>query len=814
MVKNYIKIALRNIQKYAGYSFINILGLSIGMALCILILLFVRYELSYDKYHEHSERIYRLERRYIDSDGSIAGGFATLAPSFTPFLEKDFPQIEHISRIWNPGNTLISYGDKKFIEDGFYFAEFDIFEVFTLPLIRGDSQTALAEPNSIVISESMAEKYFSDEDPVGRQVKVDRTRLFQVTGVMKDMPSNSHAHFDFLASYITLKGLYGTNENDYFWGIRNFSDNVTHTYMRLAPNTDLEEIESAVPAFLDKYMGTRKDRDGKIIRASQGTTIIFQKVTDIHLHSNTRDELEPNSDYRYVLLFTIIAVFVLIIACINFMNLSTARAAKRAKEVGLRKVIGADRQLLMFQFMGESLMMALIAMILAFILVGLSLSYFSSFSGRNLGFKLLLDPVGIVLILGVFVLTGFASGFYPAVYLSSYNPASILRGEVTRGKRGALMRQVLVVFQFAISIALIVCVGVVFRQMRFLQNVDLGFERENIVLIPADGVVREKWSQFKQSLVTTPHILHATLSKRTPTGRLMDAPGFRTEVYGEAKVSSIYMPHNRIEHDFFKTYGMKIIAGRDFSIEYSTDASEAFIINELAVHQLGWKSIEDAIGAPMSVLGRKQGHVIGVVANFNYESLHNEIVPIVSYILPQQANTVSLRIAGGKTQEALNYAEEVWTRLHPESAFSYDFLNDRIAELYRNETRMMQMFGYFSLFAIFIASLGLFGLASFTAEQRTKEIGIRKVMGATLSHILFLLSKEFTKWVLAANVIAWPVAFFAMRGWLINFAYRIRIGWLEFILAAVLTFLIALLTVSYQSTKAGLANPADCIRYE
>jgi len=814
MLKNYIKVTLRNIKKYKGYSFINILGLALGMAVCILILIFVRYELSYDKYHEHSDRIYRLERRYFNPDGSIGGGFATLAPSFSPYLEKDFPQMEHVVRMFDPGNTLIRYGDVKFIEDRFYFAEHDIFEVFTIPLIRGDPAAALSEPNSLVLSESMAKKYFQDVDPIGKQVKIDQTGLFQVTGIMKNTPSNAHAHFDFLASYITLKGLYGSNENDYFLGTRNFSDNVTYMYMRLTPNADLEEIKSRIPAFIDEYMGTRKDRDGNIIRASQSTTLIFQKVTDIHLHSNTRSEHEPNSDYRYVALFALIAVFVLIIACINFMNLSTARATKRAKEVGLRKVVGADRRLLTSQFLSESLVMVLFAILLALLCVGLLLPYFSSFSGRDLNLGLLFSPFGILMVLAVFVVTGFASGFYPALYLSSFRPATILRGEVTRGTRGVVMRKALVVFQFAISIALIVCVGVVFRQMRYIQTADLGFQREDIILIPADGVVIENWMQFKQNLLASPEILQATLSKRAPTGRLGDAPGFRTEVYGESKTSSVYMPHNRIEHDFFKAYDIKIIAGRDFSIEHSTDATEAFIINELAVQQLGWKRPEEALGAPMAVSGRRKGSIIGVVANFNYESLHNQMVPIVSYVRIEEANTVSLRVAPGKIPEAVRYAEGVWARLHPESAFSYDFLDDRIAALYRNETRMMQMFGYFSLFAIFIASLGLFGLASFTAEQRTREIGIRKVLGATVTNILFLLSREFTTWVLVANVIAWPVAFLAMRAWLNNFAYRISIGWMEFALAGVLTFLIALCTVSFQSVKAGLTNPADAIRHE
>ncbi len=813
MFKSYLKIALRNIGKQKGYSFINILGLAVGMAVCILIIIFVRHETSYDRYHDYSDRIYRIERRYLDSDGSISGGFATLAPSFAPFLEKDFPEIEHVVRLYDSGDTLVRYENKKFIEDKFYFAEDDIFEVFTIPLVRGDQKTALAEPNSIIISESMAGKYFPDEDPLAKTLHIDQAGLFRVTGVMRDTPPNSHVHFDFLASYISLKGLFVRDGNDYFWGTANFSDNVTHTYMRLAKDADLENIIAGIPAFLDRTMGTRTDNDGRVIRASEDTTVLFRKVTDIHLRSRTNSELEPNSDSRYVALFTIIAIFVLVIACINFMNLSTARAAKRAREVGLRKVVGADRRLLTSQFLGESLLTALIALILALLFAGLSLPYFSSFSGRALSLETLLNPPGLLILLGVFSATGLASGLYPAVYLSAFRPAAILRGEVTHGTRGARMRRALVVFQFAISIALVASVGVVFRQMRFMQTADLGFDRENIALIPADAVIRRDWPTFKQALMNSPYIVAATVSKRAPTGRFLDAPGFRVSVNGEEKTSSIYMPHNRIEHDFFKTYGMKIVAGRDFSVEHSTDATEAFIINQTAVRQLGWKSPEEAIGAPIAVPGRR-GNIIGVVADFNYESLHNEVVAVISYIRIPEANTVSVRMASGRTKEALAHVEQVWARLHPESAFRYDFLDERIAALYRNEMRMMQMFGYFSLFAIFIASLGLFGLASFTAVQRTKEIGIRKVLGASSGNIALLLSKEFTRWVLMANLIAWPIVYFAMRGWLNNFAFRIQVGWQEFVFAGVLTFVIALLTVSTQSLKAGLADPVDSLRYE
>ncbi len=815
MFRNYLKVAWRNIVRKKGFSFINITGLAIGMTVCLLILLFVQYELSYDTYHERPEDLYRLERQWLSPDGSVRGGFASLAPSFVVFLEKEFPEIENAVRIYPIETALASMGDTHYEEKRVYFAEQDIFDVFSIPLIEGDPKTALAEPDGLVISQSIAKKYFRDEDPIGRQIKFDQTYLFQVTGVMEDTPSNSHVHFDFLASYLGLKGLRGSGERDYFHGARNFSDNVTFAYVRFAPGTDPDAVRAKIPGFMDRVLGTRKDKDGNIIPASQGNTILLRKVTDIHLHSHTSKELETNGDIRYVNLFTVIALFVLIIACINFMNLSTARATQRAREVGLRKVVGANRRRLTTQFLGESLMISLMAILLALALVGLLLPAFNAFSSRNIDFGLLFNPVGLLTILGVFVLTGIVSGFYPALYLSAFRPATILRGELTRGVRGALMRKVLVVFQFAISVALIVGVGVVYKQMRFLQNADLGFERENIIMLRADDKIKQSWQDFKQQLTGSPHILNATLSKRAPTGRLLDAPGFRVELNGQMLTSPFSMPHNRVDFDFFKTYGMEIIAGRDFSMEYPTDADKAFILNETAVRRLGLERPEDAVGLPISTVAPfLNGNVIGVVKDFNYESMHNEIIPIITYIQPIQANTVSIRVAAGQIREALTDVEAVWKRFNPTYPFQYDFLDDRIGEQYRNEERMMQMFGYFSLFAIVIACLGLFGLASFMAEKRTKEIGIRKVLGASLANIMVLLSREFTLLVMIGNIIAWPLAYFAMNVWLNNFAYKTGIGWVVFAVAGFLTVTISLVTVSYQAIRAGLTDPAIAIRYE
>ncbi|MGB2907255.1 MAG: FtsX-like permease family protein [Candidatus Aminicenantaceae bacterium] len=815
MIRNYVKIALRIIKKHKGYSFINILGLGIGMAVCVLILLFVRYELSFDTFHENSDRIYRLERQWLAADGSVRSGFGTLAPGFTPHLEEHFSEMEHIARVLDAGNTRVIYEDKRFIEDRLFFVEDDFFQIFSVAFLRGDPTSALTEPFSLVLTESAARKYFGNADPMGQQLKVRDDSLYQITGIIEDSPSNTHFHYDILASYISLKGVYVRRGDDYFLGTQNFSDNVTYTYMRLAVTSDVAGVQTRIPDFIDRTLGTREDADGNVIRSSQSTTILIRPVTDIHLYSHTSGELEPNFDMKYVRLFTLVALFVLIIACINFMNLSTARATQRAKEVGLRKVVGANRRILTTQFLGESVFFSFLSLLLALAFVVVVLPFFNSFSGRDMNISYLLNPGGILILIGVFLVTGVLAGLYPAVYLSAFKSASILRGELTRGAKGAALRKVLVVFQFAISICLIISVSIVYRQMNYLMNADLGFDRENILMLPADQVIIARWEDIKQNLLASPHILEAALSKRAPTGRLNDAPGFWVEINEEVQRNPFSMPHNRVSHGFFRTFNIQIVAGRDFSREYATDASEAFIINEAAVRRMGLESPQEAVGLRIGTLAPSlKGYVIGVAADFNYESLHNEIRPIITYIRPDQANTASLRIAPGRTQDAIAYTRDIWARFNPESPLQYDFLFDRIAALYRNEARMMQMFGYFSLFAIFISCLGLFGLASFTAARRTKEIGVRKVMGASLSNIIYLLSREFTRWVLVANLISWPVAYIAMNAWLKNFAYKVQPHWPEFVLAGLATFVIALLTVSFQSFKAATCDPVQSIRYE
>ena len=734
-----------------------------------------------------------------------------------PFLRTDFPDIEKAARIMGPGDMVVKSGDKVFTEPRLFFAEPEIFDVLTLPLIQGDRAEVLGEVGYVVLSRSTARKYFGAESPVGRSLILPAlgNRELLVTGVMEDTPFNSHVHFDFLASYTTLGGLQGSGADDYFLGTRNFSDNVTGVYVKLAENARLPEILARIPAFIDKCLPARTDEKGRLVKTSEGQTLHFQKVKDIHLFSHTRSEYEPNGDIRTVRLFTVIALFILAIACVNFVNLSTARGARRAREVGLRKVVGAGRRMLAVQFLGESLLITAIALLLAAGLMSLAVPAFGRFVGYPFAVGHLFSGTGLAIFLAGLVVTAFAAGLYPALYLASFNPSAILRGELTQGTRGTALRKSLVVFQFAISIALIFSVAVIARQTRFVRTADLGYDRDNIICIPVERNLSARWTDFKTELLKEASIRSATLSKRAPSGRLLDAPGFWAEVKGEKVRNTVGMPHNRVEHDFFKTYGMTIIAGRDFSVDIPSDATEAFILNETAVKRLGFESPEAAVGAPFGTFApNRNGRVIGVVRDFNYESLHRRIVPIVTYVAPGQANTLSLRIAPGALGRVMRHVQSVFDDYYPSGAVSYEFLSDRLAALYRLEERTMRMFFFFSLLAVAVGCLGLVGLAAYSAERRTREIGIRKVLGASVPGIAGLLSREFTVWVIVANLAAWPAAYFGMTRWLQGFAYRVTIGVWPFLASGALALVIALATVSYQAVRAAVSDPVKSLRYQ
>ncbi|MBN1938945.1 MAG: ABC transporter permease [Candidatus Aminicenantes bacterium] len=819
MLNNYLKIAWRNITRRKGLAFLNIFGLSVGLAVCLSILIYYRHETSYDDDHEFRDRIVRFEPRFLNPDGSVRGGFATLAPGFVPLLETDFPAVEKIARLVSLssfGDTFVTNGESVTREPRVFLADAALFEIFSLPLVEGDSRSALSEPNTVVLSSTTARRYFPDSPALGRMLKLENRIsgpiLVRIAGVMKDAPLNSHFHCDILGSLASVKAVRSLDA--YFYGTTNLTDNVAYIYARLAPGASAASLEASLPAFLDRVLPTRTTEDGQTLRPSSRYGLIVRPVSEIHLQARNNNEIEPGGDPKMLSLFILIAGLILAVACINFVNLATARASKRAREVGLRKVVGGRRKTLAFQFMLESVMIVFVSMVAGLALARLTLPAFSSMAGRPLSFAAVLEPGSLLILAGVFLLASLVSGLYPAAYISGFRPAAILRGELTRGSRGALFRKIMVVFQFAVSVVLIIGVGVVGRQMRFLREVDLGFDRENVILMPVSSEIIGSWEDVHRELAADTAVLDASLSKRAPSGSLQDAPGFLATVNGTLVRSSFSMPHNRVSREFFRTYRMRFVAGRDFSEDFPTDATEAFVLNETAVRRLGWASPEEAVGRPFSVAGGRNGRVIGVTADFNYESLHKEIVPIVTYIVPGQANTLSVRLAAGRVEDGLNHVRSVWNRYRPGFPFEFDFLDDRLNGLYQNEERMMRMFRAFSGLAVLVACLGLFGLASYAAEQRIREIGIRKVMGASAGRIVAMFSAEFGRWICAAILLAWPVGYVLMKKWLGGFAYKTSIGWAPFIVSAVLAIAIALATVVSRTLRAASANPAESLRHE
>lgn len=806
MFKNYLKIALRNLLKYKGYSLINIFGLAVGMASCILILLYVHDELSYDQHHEKANQIYRVTREWFNSDGSPSLHLGHVAPPIGPLLKNDFPDILQMARISDGGNPLLRYQDKVFQEERFYFADPNIFEIFTLPLLKGDPNNALADPNGVVITPAMAQKYFGSEEPLGKVLNFDNQADLKVTGVMQEIPANSHFHFDFLGSMKLPELVFGEREFKN-WGSNNYA-----TYLLFPKDYATENFTKAVPAFIGRH-----HPDGE--KAIPQTTLHLQRLADIHLHSQLDSELEANGNIVYVYIFSAIAFFLLLIACINFMNLATARSANRAREVGLRKVVGAERQQLIKQFLGETIVLAFIALLLAVVFVELALPKFNAFAGKELALRSQGALFIFGTLLGVALFVGIVAGSYPAFFLSHFQPVAVLKGQKI-GSTKSRFRSMLVVFQFAISIILIVGMGVVYNQLEYCRTKNLGLNKEQIVVLPVNSgaEIARRYPDMRNQLLQHPHISGVAASKRVPSGRLLDSSEGRLSDGEKSTPLEFRIANVRVDHNFIPTYGMQMAAGRNFSTEFPTDSTQAFILNETAVQKIGWASPEVAVDKPFEY-GNRKGRIIGVVKDFNYESLHQPITPIVMLIAPQSFNSVSVKIRADRSADVaatLEFIKQKWQAYRPNFPFQYSFLDERYEQLYQSEHRLGQIFGTFSMLAVFIACLGLFGLASYTAEQRTKEIGIRKVLGASVSNIVLLLSKEFTRLVILATLVSWPIAYYAMSRWLQEFAYRINLHQQSgtFLLAAMLALAIALLTVSFQAVKAAVSNPIKALRYE
>ncbi len=799
MLRNYIKITLRTIKRHKAYSFINVAGLAIGMACCILIVNYIAYESSYDRFHENSDRIYRINT--ILEFGGRGSKLASTNHPIGDYLEDNYSEVINSAKFrrYMYDQTLVEFEEKKFFENRIYYARNSVFDVFTFPMIIGNPKTALIVPHSVVLTESYAKKYFGEEDPIGKILRLDNREDYKVTGVIRDIPGNTHFPINMLLSfesfYVSNPRLKGN------W----LGDFEIHTFVLLKEDYDYKELEKKLPAIVEKNLGN-------ILKAVGGKVeYSIQPLTDIHLHSDLLNEPSGQSDIAYIYAFSAIALFILLIACINFMNLSTARSAKRAQEVGMRKVLGANKKKLVYQFLGESLILSLFAFIIAIGLAELALPMIRSLTALELSIFFTDVPLFIVASVGFVFIVGIIAGSYPAFFLSAFKPVSVLKGGVRTGPANFRIRSILVVFQFSVSVFLIIGTIVVFNQISYMKNRNLGFDKENIVYIQIlDDSIQYSTEAIKRELVKIPGVVRASATSHIPshgaTHNAFVPEGFSLE-------ESQMMGRISGDFDFLETFGIELIAGRNFSPEFSTDIKESILINETAAKKIGW---DDPIGKRISELLEKATPrtVVGVVKDFHTNSLHNPLESVLINYDPDDYSYIAVRLSPENIPRTMELLGKKWKELDPTGMFDYTFLDASLIALYRTEERLGKIFTYFSILAIFIACLGLFGLASFTAEQKTKEIGIRKVLGAPVSGIVLLLSKEFTKWVIAANIFSWPIAYFVMNKWLQNFAYRTPIGLWSFFLAAAMAIMIALITICYQSLRAALANPIDSLRYE
>ena len=809
MIKNYLKIAYRNLVKYKFISFINIFGLTVGLACCMLILTYILNELSYDKYQPNADRVYRVTRTFLNPQTkSVSLTLSTISPPFAPLLKNDFGEIEDITRTLTNGTTPMKYEEKMFNEENVMFADDHFFNFFKANVVKGDPKRALTDPYTVMMAEEIAKKYFGNDEPMNKMIRINLGNYFdfKVTGVYKTFPSNTHFHPDIMLSFNTLNDtlIYGAENLRTNW-----SNNSFFTYIRLPNHYNPKKLEAQFPAFVDKHMGD----EYTTIKPSQGTYLGLQKLTDIHLLSHTDYEAEENGDIKRVYIFSAIALFILLIACINYMNLSTSRSTLRAKEIGIRKVAGAERKEIVFQFLSESILVSYVSLILAIALTWLTLPWLNKISGQHLTIDILLKWQIIVPLLLIPFVVGIISGIYPALFMSSFQPIKVLKGFLKAGG-GISFRKVLVTLQFAISIILIIATGIVFWQMRYMQNKILGFDKEHIITLPYSPQLNDRYEAFRNELLTNSNIKNVGRSSRIPTGRLLDANGARMESADTLAPVNADIKFVSADYDFVSTYGIKVIAGRGFSRDYSLDTS-AFLINEAAAKVLGFKNSEDAIGKNFGY-GSRRGKLIGVFNDFHFESLHQKITPLV-LLVPRRAGSygrISIKISGSNIPAALDRIETTWKNFLPDTPYQYTFLDENFTRLYEAEQRQKTLLIIFASLAIFIACLGLFGLSAFAIMQRLKEIGIRKVLGADTSTIVALLSKDFLKLVAFAAIPAFVVSWYFMNKWLEDFAYRISMPWWMFLAAGILAAVIALITISFQAIKAALTNPVKSLRTE
>ena len=793
MINNYVRVFLRQIKKYKGYSFINFAGLTLGLAVFILILLFVQNELSVDRHHENLNRIYRIQGEN--------GRQISTAPAVGKWISEKLPEAEKIVRFKFRHDYLVKFRpnnqvnqEKTLIIKNFGWADAAVFDVFNFPFISGDPKTALEDPFALILTKTTADRIFGEEDPIGKTLELNNQHEYHVTAVIKDL-KRTHLRFDVLAPFQNLEKIIDSAELDSFdsWNLA--------TYVLLPKTHDKAAVASKITALFHDKLRELWKRDF-VFELFPLKDVYFAPLGYGH---------QGNKPMVYI--FILIALFILLIACVNFLNLSTARASLRAKEVGIKKVVGSTRNRLIMQFLTESILFCLISFAAALIFASVFLPEFNRLINRNLTLDSFWSPLVLFAVIGGVMLVGLLAGLYPALYLSAFRPVTVLKGRKTIGVRSGVFRKVLISFQYAISITLIIATIVVLKQINYIKNKDLGFKKENLIYmeIPRNRSIRNNKAAFKSKLLQHPQIHNVTYSQGRP-GVVYNWEGF--EYKGRRSGYAIFT----VDPDYCDVYGLEIVAGRNFSREMTTDQLRTCLLNETAVQTL---ELEDPVGTILhhddlggSSFPVNDVEVIGVVKDFNYQTLRYPIQPQMFGWNDPWLWMISVKISSENTSATIAHIKKTWQEFSPEFPFDFHFVDDLVGSQYQNEERLAKTIRYFAILGILIACLGLFGLASFMAEQRTKEIGVRKVLGASINGILVLLSKEFCKWVIIANVVAWPLAYFAMNKWLSDFAYRTNIGFWPFFLSASITLMVALITISYQSLKAATAEPIESLRYE
>jgi putative ABC transport system permease protein len=790
MLRNYIKVVLRSIRRQAGYSFINIAGLAIGMACCLLITLWVFDELSYDRFHNNAPNLYLVEENQFYS-GRVYHVTVTPYP-LAPVLKEEIPEIVEATRQVYSGGQLFRHGDKSFYEDMVWAVDPSFLRMFSFPLIKGDPATALSDPSSVVLTEKTARKYFGNDEPLGKVISVNNEFELKVTGIAKNVPLNSTIRFDMLFPYELLRSRGRTNEE--------FGSNSIGSYVQLKPGASVPAVNEKIRDFIKKRV------EGSV------TELELFPFTRIHLHQYFGYD-KSAVGIRYVYVFSLIAAFVLLIACINFMNLATARSAGRAQEVGLRKVVGALKKHLLVRFYSESMVYALLSLFLALLLVRLVLPWFNALTGKGISFNVLGHSQILWGIAGITLLTALLAGSYPAVFLSSFQPVRVLKGSLTAGAGSALFRRVLVVVQFALSVFLIIGTVVVFRQMKYMRTTSMGFDKDQLLTIRLRGTTAASYEPFRNELRKDSRVLGVTAATDLPSAIGSNSSG--AEWRGKDPEQKILIGLSGVDYDYIDVLKIELLEGRNFSREYESDKTQAFLVNEEVRKLMGRPA---GAGEEFSFVGRK-GRIVGVMKNYHFESLQSKIEPLAIYLAdpPEKGgrfNYALIRISPADIPGAVDFVRGTWSSVFSGFPFEFRFLDQQIDEMYRTEERAGRLLQTFAFLAIFIACLGLFGLASFMAERRTREIGIRKVLGASVPQITVLLCREFLFLVLLANVLVWPAAYWALESWLDHYAYRIPLSPLVFVFALGTALFITIMTVSFQAVRAAVANPANALKYE